>query len=263
MVNSKKDNKFGEFFQNLDIEFLIHELKDPIAVIETGARTLLEKQDKFGELSSRQERTMKRIIRNTRKAQDMLYSLLEVGRSEAGSFACGTFEPVETTFTVLCDCLELKNPSISDELQKRTDMIEAISYLNSFEIYFSAEPEMTTKEINQDLGKYRQIVGNLIKNALHFRRKRIQIKLETKNEYLHAAIIDDGPGINPEECEAIFKRYSQSKDCTLTSRQGHGLGLAGARTMARYLGGDIELECDPDIGTVFRLTLPTDLAKMV
>ena len=89
----KKDRNSNpeEFFKNLDIEFLIHELKDPIAVIETGARTLLEKQDKFGSLSTRQEKTMNRIIRNAGKAREMLYSLLEVGRSEAGSFTCNQF----------------------------------------------------------------------------------------------------------------------------------------------------------------------------
>jgi len=262
MANHKKDYKSEEFFQNLNIEFLIHELKDPIAVIETGARTLLEKQEKFGELTSRQERTVKRVIRNTRKARDMLYSLLEVGRSEAGSFACGHFKPVETTYTVLCNCLELKTPSIADELQRLPDMIAATAYLDSCGIHFSAPPEMSTSVINQDIAKYRQIIANLVKNALHFKRNRMQINLETKNEYLRVAVMDDGPGVDPEDCEHIFKRYSQSKDCALTSRQGHGLGLAGARTMARYLGGDIELTCDPDKGTIFRLTLPKNLANV-
>ena len=262
-MNKNKGNlKSERFFQNLDIEFLIHELKDPIAVIETGARTLLEKQEKFGELSNRQERTIRRVVRNTRKARDMLYSLLEVGRSQAGSFACGAFKPVETTLTVLRDCIELNNPSISDELQNKPNMREAIAYLNSCGIRFITTSEMISLEINQDLAKYRQIVGNLIKNALHFKRKRIQLDLEMNNEFLCLAVIDDGPGINPEECEAIFKRYSQSKDCTLSSRQGHGLGLASARIMARYLGGDIELTCDPDKGTIFQLTLPIDLAAV-
>ncbi len=261
-MNPEKDKtKSEEFFQNLDIEFLIHELKDPIAVIETGARTLLERQDKFGALSSRQARTIRRVIRNTRKARDMLYGLLEVGRSEAGSFACGNFKPVETTFAVLSDCLELQTPSIADDMQRLSGMNAAIDYLNSCGIHFSAAPEMLSVEINQDVAKYRQVVGNMVKNALHFRRKRVQINIEIINTYLNVAVIDDGPGVNPDERESIFKRYSQVKDCAMTSRQGHGLGLAGARTMARYLGGDIELTCDPKIGTIFELTLPLDLTK--
>ncbi|RLC07856.1 MAG: hypothetical protein DRI24_24220, partial [Deltaproteobacteria bacterium] len=60
MNNKEQIPKKNSFFQDLSVEFLIHELKDPIAVIETGARTLLKKQDKFGSLSARQEKTMNR-----------------------------------------------------------------------------------------------------------------------------------------------------------------------------------------------------------
>ncbi len=41
----------GGFFRDINVEFLIHELKDPISVIETAVRMLLEKSDKFGQLS--------------------------------------------------------------------------------------------------------------------------------------------------------------------------------------------------------------------
>ncbi|MEA3437503.1 MAG: hypothetical protein U9R43_13620, partial [Thermodesulfobacteriota bacterium] len=59
------------FFREIEVEFLIHELKDPVAIIETGVRTLLEKRDKFGTLSSRQEKTLKRILRNSNKTRAM------------------------------------------------------------------------------------------------------------------------------------------------------------------------------------------------
>ena len=57
------------FFRELEIEFLLHELKDPIAVIETGVRTLLEKREKFGSLTPRQEITLKRILRKSIKTK--------------------------------------------------------------------------------------------------------------------------------------------------------------------------------------------------
>ena len=60
--------KAEQFFREIEIEFLVHELKDPIAIIETGLRTLLERQDKFGALSARQENTLKRTLRNSKKA---------------------------------------------------------------------------------------------------------------------------------------------------------------------------------------------------
>lgn len=254
--------KNDSFFQELSVEFLIHELKDPIAVIETGARTLLEKQDKFGSLSSRQEKTMSRIIRNAGKAREMLYSLLEVGRSEAGSFACDQFKPVETTFDVLANCLEVHDPSITDEMHQNPDMAQVLTTLISYGISVSSEPELLQMDMHQDQVKYRQIVGNLVKNALHFRRERIDIKMEKHKGCLMVTVTDDGPGVEPEQCESIFQRYSQANDCTITQRQGHGLGLAGARIMARCLGGDIELTCSKTEGTRFQLTLPINFTTM-
>ena len=68
------------FFKEIDIEFLIHELKDPISIMETGAQMLLKKQERFGPLTERQTKTINRILRNAAKARQMLYSLLEVGQ---------------------------------------------------------------------------------------------------------------------------------------------------------------------------------------
>ena len=259
MIKKNTQSNPEDFFKNLDIEFLIHELKDPIAVIETGARTLLEKQDKFGSLSPRQDKTMQRILRNTRKAREMLYSLLEVGRSEAGSISCNTFKPVETTLDVLTNCLEVKTPSIAEQIRRQQSIDETLACIKPHGISFSVAPDMIPMKLQQDEIKFRQMVGNLIKNALHFRRERIGIKINKSNDSLLVAIIDDGPGVEPEQCESIFERYSQANDCALTSRQGHGLGLAAARVMARCLGGDIELACNKTDGTIFTLSLPVTL----
>jgi hypothetical protein len=68
----------NEFFREIEIEFLIHELKDPISVIETGVRMLLERRERHGPLSLRQEKTLKRVLRNAQKARNMMYGLLEI-----------------------------------------------------------------------------------------------------------------------------------------------------------------------------------------
>ena len=67
-----------QFFRELEIQFLIHELQDPIANVETGLRTLLEKREKFGPLSTKQENTLKRTLRNTQKTRSMLNNLLDI-----------------------------------------------------------------------------------------------------------------------------------------------------------------------------------------
>ena len=73
-------------YREIEIEFLVHELKDPVSVIETGVRFLLENREKYGALTQRQEKTLQRMLRSARKARGMLHDILEIGRSKAGCF---------------------------------------------------------------------------------------------------------------------------------------------------------------------------------
>jgi len=231
-MSQKSGDDSGHFFREIQIEFLIHELKSPISIAETGIRTLLEKREKYGDLSSRQEKTLKRALRNTQKAREMLYDLLEIGRSEAGCFQCAGFQPAKAAYEVLMDALESMAAGIFEQC----------------------------RQIVQDEIKFRQILGNLIKNALHHRRGRVEIIMRQENNRLLTEVSDDGPGIKPEHHQMIFQRYIQVKkenECRTLKRRGHGLGLAGALVLARRLGGDIEVESgNKRKGSTFRLILP-------
>jgi two-component system OmpR family sensor kinase len=260
MTDKKENEKSEQFFKDIEIEFLIHELKDPISIIETGARTLIEKQSRFGPLLPRQEKTLTRIVRNAQKAREMLYSLLEVGRSETGSFICNKFMPDYASYHVLISCLEMQAPPIADALSEYTEKSRVLEFLATQNIFFEVKPSVQGLEMFQDETKFRQILSNLIKNALHFRQKRFQLILNLHNENLLVDVVDDGPGIPAEHHQAIFKRYTQLRECALTARSGHGLGLAGARIMARCLGGEIDISSKVGEGTAFRLTIPVQLS---
>jgi len=250
----KTDNE--TFFREVQIEFLIHELKDPISVIETGIKTLLTKRDKYGPLSASQEKTLNRVLRNTKKAWEMLDSLLEIGRSEAGCFISCRFQPAQATYEALLEALETKAAMIAEHSSRYTEQKEILQYLNNCGISFQIAPQLTEIELFQDEIKFRQIVGNLIKNALHYRKNLLEIKMAREKDCLCIDVTDDGPGIDPEHHQAIFRRYTQVNPSEAVSRQGHGLGLAGALIMAKNLGGDIELKSVKGKGATFRLILP-------
>ena len=252
--------KAEKFFRDIEIEFLVHELKDPIAIIETGLRTLLERQDKFGVLSARQESTLKRTLRNSKKARELLHNLLEIGRSESGCFIGERFQPAESTFQALKDALETYAWNLFEKFDTYDDQAKAIEYLATSGISFQVAPEVIGLEIFQDEIKLRQVVGNLIKNALHHRKERVEIRLLLDKENLVIAVTDDGPGIEPENHEMVFRRYAQVKECSVVPRKGHGLGLAGANIISRCLGGSLKLESEKGRGATFRLKIPIRLA---
>ena len=247
------------FFREIQIEFLIHELKDPIAVIETGARTLLEKREKYGALTLRQEKILNRVLRNTKKTQEMLLDLLEVGRSETGSFICCRFQAARVIYDVLLQALETKAANIFERAREFNQEFEVLEFLCRQGIVLDVDPQLIFTEIFQDEIKFRQIVANLIKNALHYRKERLEIKVSKDLNTLCIDISDDGPGIGPEHHQLIFQRYAQVNACTTLSRQSHGLGLAGALILARCLGGNIELESSKGSGATFRLIIPIEM----
>jgi len=259
-VTPETSARAEQFFREIEIQFLIHELKDPIAIIETGLRTLLEKQDKFGPLSAKQQNTLKRTLRNSKKARSMLNNLLEIGRSESGCFICSNFEPAQIVYQALKDSLEIMTGPLSDELGKYEAEKDAVELLSQNGITLEFSARVKNIEIFQDEIKFRQIVGNLVKNALYHRRAQVKITLDVADDNLIMAVADDGQGVEPEHQDLIFKRYAQVKECSIVPRKGHGLGLAGALILARCLGGNITLDSQPGQGATFHLVLPVKMA---
>ncbi len=245
------------FFREIEIQFLIHEMKSPIAIVETGLRTLLEKQDRFGPLSERQQKILMRSLRNVVKAREMLNGLLEVGRSEAGVYCCVSFDPVPMLLEVLLEALEGRLAPDAEPLAQVENPADLQRLLEKEGVFFRFTRRVHQIRMCQDETRFRQIVGNLFKNALHHRKSRIDIHVDATDAHLIVEVADDGPGIDPKHHDLIFKRYMQVTDDPLKlSRKGHGLGLAGALIMARSLDGDIRVKSEKGHGATFSLSLP-------
>lgn len=260
--NQPESKRKETFFREIQIEFLLHELKDPVSIINAGTRMLLDKREKYGPLTPRQEKTLNRVLRNTIKTQEMLRDLLEVGRSESGNFVCGRFRPASVTIDVIMEVLEAKSNQTYELARSYQQKDEVLKFLANNGVLIDIAPQVAPTEMLQDEIKFRQIVANLIRNALHYRKDRVEINLKKDNDRLLLEVIDDGPGIDPEHHQLIFQRYTQVNSCSVLSRQSHGLGLAGALILARCLGGDIEINSEKGKGATFRLILPITLSEV-
>ena len=150
-MTDKTDEKLGEdtpspepftgnFFKEIDVAFLVHELKDPIAVIESGIRTLLERPEKFGPLSPRQERTLERSLRNSRKARRVLNELLEIGRGEAGCFITGLFRPADAAWNALVEAVESHSEHLANIIARNQKPEGLAAMLRGEGIIFEVTP---------------------------------------------------------------------------------------------------------------------------
>jgi signal transduction histidine kinase len=248
-----------KFFQEVNVEFLIHELKDPLSVIETNSRMLLSREISEEKKKKLRQRNLRRILRGTAKARELLEALLEVGRADAVCFDCRTFLVDELVQRALFEAVESHAADIFEAVRSIEKSDQRIELLSRNGIRLEVHPSAAQHPAALDQFKFHQIAANLIKNALYHRRHLVMIQLACKHDRVTLAVRDDGPGIAPEHHEKIFERYKQVSPWPGVARHGHGLGLAVARILARAMGGDIIVESELGYGAMFTLTLPIAL----
>lgn len=109
-----------------------------------------------------------------------------------------------------------------------------------------------------DERRVRQILGNIVGNAVKYTELgAVSVSVTSGPDAVIVTVSDTGPGIAPEEHEAIFQEYWQSTEAK-ARRAGTGLGLAIARRLVDMHGGRIELESEIGKGSCFRIVLPLE-----
>jgi signal transduction histidine kinase len=111
--------------------------------------------------------------------------------------------------------------------------------------------------ITSDRLALEQVFSNLMDNAVKYLRAGVPGSIEVRATESDGAITyevhDNGRGIDAKDRERIFDLFRRSG---IQNRPGDGIGLAHARALVRRLGGTINVESEPDRGTVFKVTLP-------
>jgi PAS domain S-box-containing protein len=121
-----------------------------------------------------------------------------------------------------------------------------------------------TAEITGDMTRIRQVLINLITNAIKFSAagKPVGLSIERPDDGgLRFVVADHGMGIEPEHIERIFEPFEQADSTIARHHGGTGLGLAIARKIARLHGGDVTLDSKKGLGTTAYLTLPAKRVK--
>jgi len=115
--------------------------------------------------------------------------------------------------------------------------------------------------IRADEGKLRQVLMNLLGNAVKFTQEggvALRVTRTMEDGRLVFTVEDTGPGIVPHELETVFEPFVQTANVERT-QEGTGLGLSISRQFARLMGGDITARSELGQGSMFRLEIPVVL----
>ena len=115
-----------------------------------------------------------------------------------------------------------------------------------------------------DAGRIRQVVTNLVGNAVKFGATgsvAITVECESPDEskaLLKISVKDSGPGVPPEKVGSLFQKFSQADASTTRRYGGTGLGLAISKQLVELMGGKIGVDNAPGKGSTFWFTLPLE-----
>ncbi|HEX7999775.1 MAG TPA: ATP-binding protein [Pyrinomonadaceae bacterium] len=213
-----------------------HEINNPLAAINTCAEATLRDMRETPETVALAESRewnyyLEEIIRQVFRCKEITRGLLDLARQRRARRA-------------LCDLNALVAESA--RLTEQRAQLESVSVITHL------DPNLG--EIATDGGMVRQILDNLLSNALDAVGESGQVTISTlrAGERIAIEVADSGHGISPELLVRIFDPFFTTKD----PGKGSGLGLAICYTLAEALGGALTVESKQDAGSRFRLWLP-------
>jgi signal transduction histidine kinase len=216
---------------------ITHELRTPLNSILNMTRILLARMD--GPLNAEQELQVTLIQRAATTLTDLVADLLDLARIEAGKSE-----------------VRLASFTIADLFGTLRGMFRPLLTSEEVALVFDAPGHEVT--LTTDEGKLSQVLRNLISNSIKFtERGEIRVAaVEAPDDLIVFSVTDTGIGIAPEDQARIFEEFTQVDNPIQKHVRGTGLGLPLSLKLAGLLGGRIEVESTPGVGSRFELRLP-------
>ena len=227
LIQAQKNAAWGEVARRL-----AHEIKNPLTPIQLSAERMQHKlADKLGVTDAAiLERSTQTIVQQVEAMKEMVDDFSEYAKPS-------------------------KKQAVDIDLLRLVQEVLALYALRS-EVKFKTDYQKGFLVINGDPVSIRQVLHNLIKNALEAIGAHGLIELSMRrvlkndSNFIEIALYDDGPGIKEEQVENIFEPY------VTTKAKGTGLGLAIVKKIIEEHGGAIWIDTSRNVGAGFIIQLP-------
>ncbi len=216
-----------------------HELRTPMNGIMGFANLLLRSG-----LNDTQKDYAETIYSSGDTLLGLLNDILDISKIESGSLE-----------------LEKTDFDLNDVVKSVVTLLSPRAYANRLELSTYIDPSLP-RSMNGDAGRIRQILLNLVGNAIKFTPSgaiaievTAQQQCDRDDHCIRLSVTDTGVGIPEEKLGSIFERFVQVDDGSSRKYEGSGLGLAICKQLAALMGGEIGVESRLDQGSTFWVTL--------
>lgn len=222
----------SEFLANMS-----HELRTPLNSVIGFSELLLEGNS--GSLNEKQTRYLKNISKSGKHLLTIINDILNISRIESGKMH-----------------IHKENISVKNLLEEMFSSMQPLAAEKEIVMKVSFGPELDYIQV--DKGKIKQVLYNLIGNALKFTEHGgfVTIGAKVNEDMVYISVEDTGIGISRMDQEKLFKPFTQIDSSISRKYEGTGLGLALSKELVVLHGGKIWVESEPGKGSTFTFTIP-------
>ncbi|MBI5046073.1 MAG: HAMP domain-containing protein [Candidatus Niyogibacteria bacterium] len=217
-----------------------HQLRTPLTAIKLFAEIL--KSEQSDNLNKSQKDYLENIYKSTDRMVQLVNELLSVSRLETGRL------------TVTPKLAQLED-LMSAIIKETSSLAESKQCVVTFR-----EPKKKLAPIPIDTSLLRQIIGNLVHNAIVYsepgKKCQVEVLLEQDKSDALITVIDQGVGIPKDEQPRIFEKFFRASNAVRAEASGTGLGLFITKTIIEGFGGKIWFESAVGKGTTFYVIIP-------
>ena len=217
-----------------------HELRTPVTAIRSAVETLTTGAAADPEASAQ---FFEILERNAGRLDRLLKDLLDLARIESKAF-----QP------------RLQDFELGSAAAQAVERFRAAAEKKRIRL-FSAVPE-TGLAVRADPGALDQILDNLIDNAIKYGAEggEVSVRASSEREKVRVLVKDAGAGIEERHLPRLFERFYRVDAGRSRAAGGTGLGLSIVKHLAEAMGGDVGVESEPGVGSIFSFRLPRSKA---
>ena len=236
LVAARDQAESSNRVKDIFLATISHELRTPLNSIIGFSDVLLS--GIAGDINEEQRTQLGIIHRSGQQLLGLISDVLDISKIESGKL---TLQPVPLLLT--------------DLLREQQRVFELQAGERGLEVRFEYPEEPV--HVMADAQRVRQVLGNLLANALKFTdRGGVGLIAEVEGCRVRITVFDSGIGIAAEDQGRLFKAFQRITPNTGRVREGTGLGLAISRRLVEAMGGEIGITSEPGIGSRFWFTLP-------